>query len=268
MADILLPLLAWLLLLALFMGAWCALPWPSRGRRGLIAGAVLIGMLTAAVVSVATWQLARSRSYQFFGELVYRVETDQPVVALTFDDGPTEYTDEVLQILRDLGVKGTFFLTGAEMEKNMPAATWLAAAGHELGNHTYSHRRMLAVSQDAVRDEIERTDGLIRATGYGGAIYVRPPGGKRLIELPYYLQKTRRTTVYWDIEPESYPEVAASAERITAHVLERARPGSIILLHVMYASRQETRKALPAIILGLRERGYRFVTLSELLASR
>jgi peptidoglycan/xylan/chitin deacetylase (PgdA/CDA1 family) len=101
-----------------------------------------------------------------------------------------------------------------------------------------------------------------------GARSLRPPGGKRLIELPFYLWQTRRTTAYWDIEPESYPEVAADAERITAHVLERARPGSIILLHVMYASREETRKALAAIILGLRERGYRFVTLSELLTVR
>jgi peptidoglycan/xylan/chitin deacetylase (PgdA/CDA1 family) len=261
--------LVWGVLLVLLLAAWRVLPWPGRGRRGLIAGAVLISLLVTGALLAAIWQLGQSRRFQFLGDLVYRVETDQRMVSLTFDDGPTpEYTDEVLQILRDLGVKATFFVTGAEVEKHMPAAMWLAAAGHELGNHTYSHRRMLAVSQDTIRDEIERTDQLIRATGYGGAIYVRPPYGERLIAFPYYLWQTRRTTIYWDIEPESYPEVAADAERITQHVLERARPGSIILLHVMYASRAETRKALPAIILGLRERGYRLVTLSELLFSR
>jgi peptidoglycan/xylan/chitin deacetylase (PgdA/CDA1 family) len=69
----------------------------------------------------------------------------------------------------------------------------------------------------------------------------------------------------WDVEPESYQEVASSAERIAAHVVDRVRPGSIVLLHVMYQSRKESRRALPLIIEGLRARGFRFVTVQELL---
>ncbi len=69
----------------------------------------------------------------------------------------------------------------------------------------------------------------------------------------------------WDIEPESYREIAGDADRIVEHVIERVRPGSIILLHVMYESRETTREALPGIIDSLREQGYRFATVSELI---
>jgi peptidoglycan/xylan/chitin deacetylase (PgdA/CDA1 family) len=70
----------------------------------------------------------------------------------------------------------------------------------------------------------------------------------------------------WDSEPESYPEIAKSAQKISEYVLSKAHPGSIILLHAMYKSRAETRKALPVIIDGLRKRGYRFVTVSQLIS--
>ena len=85
--------------------------------------------------------------------------------------------------------------------------------------------------------------------------------------LPWYLWRTGRTTIMWDVEPDSYPEVGASAERVAAWVTERARPGSIVILHVMYPSRRESLRAVPAIVKGLRERGYRFATVSELLAT-
>ena len=126
---------------------------------------------------------------------------------------------------------------------------------------------MIFRSPSFIADEIERTDVLIRETGYTGPITFRPPYGKRLFLLPRYLHQTGRTTLLWDVEPESYPDVVVSAESIAEHVLENTRPGSIILLHVMYRSRAESRRAVPLIIDGLRDRGYRFVTVSELVGA-
>lgn len=83
--------------------------------------------------------------------------------------------------------------------------------------------------------------------------------------LPWYLSRHERVSVTWDIEPETDPFIAGNHERITAHVLEHARPGSIILLHVMYASRAPSREALPGIIGGLRAAGYDFATVNELM---
>src|SRR5215207_10715085 len=114
---------------------------------------------------------------------------------------------------------------------------------------------------------IERTDELIRAAGHAGPIHFRPPYGKKLLALPFYLSRHDRQTITWDVAPDSDLAADADAGAITRHVLNRTRPGSIILLHVMYPSRAETMKAVPFIIEGLKREGYRFVTVSELLAA-
>lgn len=234
-------------------------------RRTLIvvAALALVGFGGAA----ALWRVTKSRTFQFFGRIVARAETPQRVVALTFDDGPTEKTAEVLRVLGEKGVRATFFVTGAELERNMEAGRSIVAAGHQLGNHSYSHERMLLVTPSFVRREVERTDELIRAAGYEGEIYFRPPYGKKLFALPLYLSRRGRVTVTWDVEPDSDADARADAEAVTRDVLSKTRPGSIILLHVMYPSRAETLKAVPLVIDALAREGYRFVTVSELLAA-
>lgn len=237
----------------------------SRMRRLRLAGIAAVVLVAAAATGF--WQLSKSRTFQLFGTIVPRVETTEKVVALTFDDGPTaQYTDAVLAQLVERGVTATFFLTGRETEENPDKARAIAAAGHELGNHSFSHSNMALMGGAAVRDEIERTDRALRAAGQDGPIHFRPPYGKKFFALPRYLEATGRTTVTWDIEPETFDDVAADPKKIADHVLERARPGSIVLLHVMYGSRETSRQALPLIIDGLRGRGFSFVTVSELMA--
>lgn len=232
--------------------------------------AIIVALVLAVFLALyGIWQLSKSRDFQLFGEIVSRVDTNEKVVALTFDDGPTpEYTDGVLDVLRERGVKATFFLMGADAEKNPDQAQAIIADGHELGNHTFTHPDMTLTSVDKARDEVERTDAALRSAGYSGEIHFRPPFGKKLIGLPLYLADHDRTTITWDVEPESYSDIAADPKLITAHVLQKARPGSIIILHVMYKARETSRQALPDVIDGLHERGFRFVTVSELLAMR
>jgi peptidoglycan/xylan/chitin deacetylase (PgdA/CDA1 family) len=211
----------------------------------------------------------RARTFQLFGELVARVDTGEPVIALTFDDGPIDTTLEgILAALAASNVRSTFFVVGDQLERSTDAGRRLVEAGHELGNHSYSHERMILTSAAAARVEVERTDALIRAAGHSGPILFRPPYGVKFVGLPWYLRQTRRTSVTWDIEPESYPEVASSASAIVEHVLERIRPGSIILLHPWYRAGEPTRQALPGIIEGAGQKGYRFVTVSDLLRLR
>ena len=232
--------------------------------------AIVFALLLVVFLALyGTWQLSRSRDFQLFGEIVPRVDTSEKVVALTFDDGPTpEYTDGVLDVLRERGVKATFFLMGVDAEKNPEQVRAIIADGHELGNHTFNHPDMTLASVDKAKDEVERTDAALRSAGYSGEIHFRPPFGKKLIGLPLYLSEHDRKTITWDVEPESYSDVAADPKLITAHVLEKARPGSIIILHVMYKARETSRQALPDVIDGLHAQGFRFVTVSELLAMR
>ena len=232
-------------------------------RKAAVVTALFLAML---ITSYFVMQVSRSRSFQFFGHLITARSTRGKVVALTLDDGPTsQYTPEILATLRKHGVKATFFLIGADIERAPEAAKMIAAEGHEIGNHSYSHRRMVFKSERWIRSEIERTDALIRKSGYTGPIHFRSPYGKRLLSLPWYLAREKRLNIFFDVEPESHPEVERSRELLVRHVVENARPGSIILLHPMYANRAVTREALPAIIEGLTARGYRFVTVSELL---
>ena len=235
------------------------------GRTKLIA---LVAVAFILIGLVALRQISRSRTFQFFGELIPRVNTSEKVVALTFDDGPTvNGTDQILAILAEQNIKATFFVTGAELEKNLDQGRKIVAAGHELGNHSYSHVRMMLVTPSFVKQEIESTDKLIRDAGYQGEILFRPPYAKKLLALPYYLSKTGRKSITWDVEPESYPEIDADADKIAQHVLAQTRPGSIIILHVMYPNRRESMKAVKKIVEGLKAQGYSFKTMSELLAA-
>jgi peptidoglycan/xylan/chitin deacetylase (PgdA/CDA1 family) len=184
------------------------------------------------------------------------------LVALTLDDGPTGQAPEVLKVLADAGVPATFYLNGRDLAANPEAGRAIAEAGHDIGNHTYSHRRMVLVSSGTVRDEIERTDAEIAKTGYQGLITFRPPYGKKLWALPNYLAEHTRTTVTWDVEPDSGK--IATTDEIVTETVAKVRPGSIILLHVM-GQRSDSLAAIPRIVAELRTAGYRFVTISNLL---
>lgn len=229
-------------------------------RRWIIGTA--LGLVTVLALLVGGYQLMNSRTFQLAGRLVNRVETTEKVVALTLDDGPSDRAPEVLDILAAAGVPATFYLNGRDLAARPELGAAIAAAGHEIGNHTYSHRRMVLVTPDTVADEVERTDAEIRKTGYQGPITFRPPYGKKLWALPRYLAEHDRTTVTWDVEPNSE---GASVDDIVAAAVEQVRPGSIILLHAMYADGAVSREAIPRIVAALRADGYRFVTISELL---
>jgi peptidoglycan-N-acetylglucosamine deacetylase len=225
-----------------------------------------IALALAVVVALTTsgYWLVNSRSFQLAGRLLERIDTTEKIVALTLDDGPGPMSPDVLRILAEVGVPATFYLNGRDLAAHPDSGKAIAAAGHEIGNHTYSHRRMVFVSPDTVAEEVQRTDDEIRRTGYRGPITFRPPYGKKLWTLPKYLADHDRTTVTWDIEPDSADD--ANADQIVAETVDAVRPGSIILLHVMYEGRAASRAAIPPIVAALRSDGYRFVTVSDLIA--
>jgi peptidoglycan-N-acetylglucosamine deacetylase len=233
----------------------------KRRRRSVLAGAAIALMLLA----VGGWRLHKSRSFQLMGELVAAVATSEPLVALTFDDGPSpRHTPDILALLERERVRATFFVVGQAVEEHPDLARRIVEEGHELGNHSYSHRPMVLMRPRTVRTEVERTDSLIRAAGFEGPIRFRPPYGKRLVVLPWYLSRTNRATVLWSLEPDTWHR---DADAMVCHVLDKVRPGAIILLHVEMSARSAEREALARLIPALRSRGYRFVPVSELMAA-
>nr|WP_246517438.1 polysaccharide deacetylase family protein [Clostridium aciditolerans] len=217
------------------------------------------------LTSFGTYKIMNSRSFQFFGGIVSRVNTKEKVVALTFDDGPSKKVDKILSILNEENIKATFFLIGSEIDKYPDEAKKLVVSGQEIGNHTYSHNRMVFKSPSYIKKEIEDTDRLIRKIGYKDTIQFRPPNGKKLILLPYYLEQNNRKTILWDLEPNSYPEINSDSDKIVKYVLDNAKPGSIILLHPMYDEKDITINSIKGIIEGLKKKGYTFKTVNQLL---
>ncbi|MBT2655785.1 polysaccharide deacetylase family protein [Bacillus sp. ISL-18] len=223
----------------------------------------VMGIIVLIVIFLlfGTYKLMNSRTIQLFGGLTYQVSTKQKVVALTFDDGPTKNVEDILPLLKAYNAKATFFLIGQEIEKNLAEAKRIAAAGHQIGNHSYSHQRMVFKSPSFIQEEIEKTDQLIRQAGFQGEIDFRPPNGKKLVGLPYYLHKHDRDTITWSIEPDSY--YSSSTDKIH-DVDKKVKPGSIILIHPMYDKSGEEQKTIKGILQTLSNKGYKFVTVNEL----
>ena len=224
---------------------------------------IIIIFLLIAGGNLGLYKLMNSRNYQIAGDLISDIETSEKVVYLTFDDGPTKETSKIIDLLNELNVKATFFLIGDNIEKNIEDAKLIAENGHDIGNHTYSHNRMIFKSPSFIKEEIDKTNELIKTIGYEKEIFFRPPYGKKLFVLPQYLNKINQKTVMWNIEPESYEESSKSPEAIANHVKENVRNGSIILLHPMNDSTGKILKSIRLVVEQLKSEGYSFKLLSE-----
>jgi peptidoglycan-N-acetylglucosamine deacetylase len=189
-------------------------------------------------------------------------------VALTFDDGPGESTAKVLDILREHDAKATFFVIGKNAAKNPALLQRIVNEGHEIGNHSYSHRIQLAIDAPRIfRKEIDTTEAIIRnATGITATLY-RPPHGWRN---PWMLRECRLLgfrTILWSIDSQDWRHL--SKARVTGNVLRKVRPGSIILMHDRLNTgvdkgMSNTIAALPGLLDSLSNAGFTFVTISEL----
>ncbi|WP_079526761.1 polysaccharide deacetylase family protein [Halobacillus hunanensis] len=229
-------------------------------KKWVVAGMILTALLFSLY---GTYKLMNARTVQLFGGLTNRVVTDEKVVALTFDDGPTKNVEDILPLLDKYQAKATFFVVGKELESNLDIGKQLVEAGHQIGNHTHSHERMIFKRYSTIKEEVERTNQAIRATGFKGEIDFRPPYGKKLVVLPYYLNQHQVETIMWDLEPDTY---FSSVEDKVNYVNENIQPGSIILLHPMYDQTRNEWRTIEGILRSLTQKGYEFVTVNELQA--
>jgi len=227
-------------------------------KKAVIMGT---GFLFVLLLLLGTYKLMNARTVQLFGNITNQVETTQKVVALTFDDGPSDNVKTILPLLEKYQAKATFFLIGEEIEKHPAEAEKIVKAGHQIGNHTYSHHRMVFKSLSYYKEEIEKTDLLIRKAGFKGQIDVRPPNGKKLVGFPYYLNKHKRDTITWNLEPDSYYNLPSDKVN---YVTDNIESGSIILIHPMYDETDKMLQTIEGILQELSNEGYTFVTVNEL----
>lgn len=224
---------------------------------------VLRFLVALFLLCISLYYLSKSRSFQFFGGIIGNIETNESIVALTFDDWPTNNTKQILDILNKNNVRASFFLIWEEIEKEQEQALAIVQAWHQVWNHSYSHQRMLFKSLKFMETEVQKTDDLIRSLWYTWEIYFRSPYGKKLLLLPYILWQKKKWNVMFDVEPETY---VSTAQDIVSYTLTNTQSGDIVLLHPMYqGSWNQSLLVLDNIISWLKERWFSFVTVDELL---
>ncbi len=206
---------------------------------------------------------------QWLGSTIWRGRKDRPLVALTFDDGPSEDTERVLDTLASHGVHGTFFMIGRHVERHPAIARRIVAEGHTVGNHSYSHPIYLYRSRASTEAELQRTQQVIADTTGVEPRWARPPGGVRT---PAYFAATRRVrlpTVQWTASGFDWRQ--RTADSIVRSVMDDAASGAIVLLHDGDAANRSDRKAtadaVAPLITALAGRGLTAASLDQVIGA-
>lgn len=233
-------------------------------------------LLVSLLLLVAGWYLhiwlRGGSGPQLLGKVVRRVDTSEKVVALTYDDGPNPPdTERLLDVLAEHHAKATFFVVGRHIKDFPGVVEKIVAGGHDVGNHSWSHRPLTYLWPSEVREELDSTDIAIRDAGYTGTIQVRAPFGHKLFVFPCVLWQTNRMHILYSITVNDWQD--RSPAEMLQDFDKAIKPGAIILLHDGNAiapvhqegCRKNTVELTRLILETYQPQGYRFVTVSELL---
>lgn len=261
-----------------FLGVSDGMTWPTIELILILAG-------VADALAMALWYACSWPNSQVLGPALVRGPRTGRRIALTFDDGPSSpHTGQILDILRQYGVRATFFVCGKDVEQHPEIVRRITAEGHALGNHTWSHPYLYFLSRAKMAEEIDRTQKAIQeATGQVAGLF-RPPYGGRWFGLYPLLRKRKMRLIQWSVNGQDWK---LGAEGIAASVCAGLSPGAVILLHDgrqapggyfqsllgkdrpsinrghPTAARSETVEALPAILDHARATGFEFVPAED-----
>ncbi|MGH8048046.1 MAG: polysaccharide deacetylase family protein [Chthoniobacterales bacterium] len=187
------------------------------------------------------------------------------VIAMTFDDGPSEkLTPMLLDILKQRNIHATFFVVGQNAAEYPDILKRAVAEGHEIGNHSWNHPQLTALSADGVKSQIEKTNAAIRAAIGHNPVVMRPPYGATSVRLDKLFAETYgMKVILWSVDPLDWKY--RNSERVKRQILAQVTPGAIVLSHDIHAT---TVAAMPDTLDALKAAGYKFVTVSELLAMK
>ena len=198
-------------------------------------------------------------------QVIYRsAQSDTMKIAITFDDGPhPSLTPQILEILEKYGVKATFFMVGVNVTNYPDTARSVIDAGHEVGNHTYSHRSVGKMDPASIARELEECeDALEELCEYRPHLF-RPPQGAINTHVEHCAAAEDYTLILWSLDTRDWE--CKSTEQIVQEVLSKVQPGDIILMHDYIGTNSKTPEALEILLPKLLERGFEPTTVSNLL---
>ena len=192
-----------------------------------------------------------------------RGSANSKYVALTFDDGPvSSNTTRLLDILKRRNIKATFYVLGNRVKNNQSLVRRMVAEGHELGNHTWTHGKLTNMSDAQVRSELNRNrDAIVEATGIKPRTMRPPYGALTQRQRNWIFHEYGYPTILWDVDPQDWKKPGISVVR--DRIVSKTRNGSIILLHDLHSISVD---AVPSTVDALLRKGYKFVTVSQLIA--
>lgn len=224
------------------------------------------GLGLVSTVGAVAWAV-RGKSSQVLAPSVWHGDTSRKSMALTFDDGPSESTPALLDLLQRFGAKGTFFMCGKNVRRLKTIARDVVLAGHQIGNHTENHPRLDFKSRRFMHHELSQAQkSIFQATGVT-PLWFRPPYGVRWFGLRSVQKRLKLTGVMWTTIGHDWSWDAARVSRL---MIRRASNGAILCLHDGrgLAETPDIRSTLDAVkyfVPKLQDQGYKFETLSEIL---
>lgn len=220
---------------------------------------IVIGISAVLVLLIIIILCSWYPKMHFSSNTISRIHTQDKILVLTFDDGPGEQTNDILDVLAEKNVTATFFLVGERLAWYPNETARIIVEGHSIGSHSQAHKFALFGGEKDFIIGVENIESFTKEQ----ISYYRPPYGFRTIQVMKEAEKEKVMIILWDIMAKDYD--GWNEERIAQYTLKRIRPGSIIVLHDGPEHREETTQALIKIIDGAREKGYHFVSLTTAL---
>jgi peptidoglycan-N-acetylglucosamine deacetylase len=228
--------------------------------------------MAGAVAGAAAWMAwaVRGRSSAVFGPSVWRGPGGRKAIALTFDDGPSESTGQVLEVLAQYGVSATFFQCGANVARLPAVAREVSMAGHEIGNHSHAHPLYCLHPPRFIREDLERAQETIGAVTGAGPAWFRAPFGVRWFGVRQAQRRLGLGGVMWTVIGYDW---SLKPEQIAGRIARKVTDGAIVCLHDGRELRVRpaigvTVEAVRRVIPELLGQGYRFETVSRLLCPK
>jgi peptidoglycan/xylan/chitin deacetylase (PgdA/CDA1 family) len=238
---------------------------------------ILLSLFALTLTACAAEKTAKSDSSAGYGQAVTpgpeptkgqsrvtfaECNVEGPFVAITFDDGPHGgQTPRLLKMLKDRGIKATFFVVGQCVAESPEVAKQIVTEGHEIANHSWSHPQLTTLSESSVRDQIDRTHNVIKQTTGVTPALLRPPYGSFTTRQRAWANSVwGYKTILWDVDSLDWKH--RSPAKTESIILSQTKKGSIILCHDIHKT---TVDAMPATLDALRAKGFKFVTVTELL---
>jgi len=205
---------------------------------------------------------------------IYRIKTDKPRVAITFDDGPSpEWTPKILEELSKADIKATFFFIGHHVQKYPEVARQVAAGGHTIGNHGYAHSVMLYYTPAEIEEEIKYTEHVIREATGQTTKYFRPPKAWLRGNIKEKVRTMGYETILWSLNSKDW--VSFNHKSMVKYLARNIKNGDIILFHdsgnvssTEGGNRRQTVKSISLLARSLRDKGFEFVSIEELIDGR